>query len=624
MLRPPSHPSQWRLLAMLLVAIACACVSARARAGGGPENVLLVVNANSDSSMTIANHYVRLRDLPATNVVYVDYRGDKENITGAKLRDKVLAPVFRAITERRLGAQIDCVAYSSDLPWRVEFSREMPEGLKLPRQQKPIGSLTGVTYLSRHLLAKSPTIVSLDSNWYVPGPVRVNLANCTRLGAEPSRALRSRYLWGLDGSRVTDPKHGRRYILSTMLGVTTGRGNSVEEVVESLRRAIAAEVSPPDGAYYFMRGERVRTRPRSACFGEAAGLLRGLGARVVEAEGVLPRGASDVLGLMTGSPKLDLAGTPVGFRPGAIAEHLTSTGGNLMLRGQQTPISELIRAGATGACGTVIEPFAIQAKFPLPSLHVHYRRGCSLAEAFYQSVASPYQLLILGDPLCQPWADRPAIRVEGLPQPAEFPASDEPFVVQRVLDLKAVVTPAGAPPDDAPPEGLAESESRAPWELFIDGRLRGRLRSGATVRIDPSGLPPGLHELRCVGYSPDPIETSARRVAWVDLPEPAAAADEAADDTAEGAAAPARRAAPIEIEPAALIVPFEGEVRVTLRAPGAEAIVLRQNHREVARVSGESGVATAPASKLGHGPIRLQAVAEPSGSQSRPLWINVQ
>ena len=54
------------------------------------------------------------------------------------------------------------------------------------------------------------------------------------------------------------------------------------------------------------------------------------------------------------------------------------------------------------------------AKFPLPSIQLHYVRGCSLAEAFYQSVSGPYQLLIVGDPLCQPWAVIPKITVAGV------------------------------------------------------------------------------------------------------------------------------------------------------------------------------------------------------------------
>ena len=44
-------------------------------AGGGPENVLLLVNSNSSGSKTIANHYIQLRNIPASNVVYIDWQG---------------------------------------------------------------------------------------------------------------------------------------------------------------------------------------------------------------------------------------------------------------------------------------------------------------------------------------------------------------------------------------------------------------------------------------------------------------------------------------------------------------------------------------------------------------------
>ena len=84
----------------------------------------------------------------------------------------------------------------------------------------------------------------------------------------------------------------------------------------------------------------------------------------------------------------------------------------------QTPLSEFLRYGAAGASGTVTEPYAIAEKFPHPMLQVHYARGCTLAEAFYQSVCGPYQLLIVGDPLCRPWANIPKVTVAGLPADA--------------------------------------------------------------------------------------------------------------------------------------------------------------------------------------------------------------
>src|SRR5439155_20914049 len=78
--------------------------------------------------------------------------------------------------------------------------------------------------------------------------------------------------------------------------------------------------------------------------------------------------------------------------------------GGVFDNGSQTKLTEFLRYGAAGASGTVAEPLAIWMKFPLPYVHVHYAEGCSLAEAFYQSVFGPYQLLIVGDPLARPFA----------------------------------------------------------------------------------------------------------------------------------------------------------------------------------------------------------------------------
>ena len=80
----------------------------------------------------------------------------------------------------------------------------------------------------------------------------------------------------------------------------------------------------------------------------------------------------------------------------------------------QTPLSELLRYGAAAASGTVTEPYAVAHKFPSPMMQVHYARGCTVAESFYQSVLCPYQLLIVGDPLCRPWANIPEITFTGV------------------------------------------------------------------------------------------------------------------------------------------------------------------------------------------------------------------
>jgi len=116
---------------------------------------------------------------------------------------------------------------------------------------------------------------------------------------------------------------------------------------------------------------------------------------------------------MIGIAKFAWADSGSRILPGAFCDHLTSFGGVMTGTGQ-TVLSEFIRHGAAGACGTVTEPCNTPVKFPSPFLHVHYASGCTLAEAFYQSVHAPYQQLLIADPLCRPWARAPQFTVDGL------------------------------------------------------------------------------------------------------------------------------------------------------------------------------------------------------------------
>jgi hypothetical protein len=66
-------------------------------------------------------------------------------------------------------------------------------------------------------------------------------------------------------------------------------------------------------------------------------------------------------------------------------------------------------------------------------------------------------------------------------------------------------------------------------------------------------------------------------------------------------------------------------LRVSVRQPGATAIVVRQNRREVARLKGESGDVELPAELLGRGPVALQAESEgDQPAMSAPVRLEIQ
>jgi uncharacterized protein (TIGR03790 family) len=91
------------------------------------------------------------------------------------------------------------------------------------------------------------------------------------------------------------------------------------------------------------------------------------------------------------------------YLPGAIADHLTSFGGQVPTSGQMSAVAWL-EAGATASFGTVVEPCNHLQKFPRASVAIdHYFRGETLIEAYSKSVEWPGQGLFVGDPLARPW-----------------------------------------------------------------------------------------------------------------------------------------------------------------------------------------------------------------------------
>jgi uncharacterized protein (TIGR03790 family) len=98
-------------------------------------------------------------------------------------------------------------------------------------------------------------------------------------------------------------------------------------------------------------------------------------------------------------PNLDT----LAFLPGAVADHLTSTGGDL-LEGAQMSSLKWLEAGATASYGTVSEPCSYWQKFPNSAvLLAHYLSGETVVEAYWKSVAWPAQGVFIGEPLAAPY-----------------------------------------------------------------------------------------------------------------------------------------------------------------------------------------------------------------------------
>ena len=128
----------------------------------------------------------------------------------------------------------------------------------------------------------------------------------------------------------------------------------------------------------------------------------GVDMQVVPAERLqqIPR----VLLALTGSARLSLTPAP-DWMPGALADHLTSFGGALLVSNGQDTALDWIESGVTASHGTVSEPCNHLQKFPHPQvLLLHYLQGSTAIEAYWKSVAWPQQALFVGEPLAAPFA----------------------------------------------------------------------------------------------------------------------------------------------------------------------------------------------------------------------------
>ncbi|WP_148619097.1 hypothetical protein [Mariniblastus fucicola] len=678
---------------MLLTSLLLMLIPATAFAGGGPENVLVVVNDESDSSRLIANHYISLRGIPDRNVVYLKDIPFKEATTFAIFESKILRPVLRAIEDRKLVGSIDYIVYSADFPTTIRIpelldvfiARAKVRGQKVQKKlYNPQASISSLTYLAGQCLHNKADVLDLRVNQYyriptalmLKGPfigtaqkeferavaafakepsdplfesaitslsamaknnpgqtavlywlskfaakqgdetaatrwmtraIAMGWSNQTGTLADPdfsqvndtvfrgivnrmtndgrteiaSRGFRQLYQWAPNGMLNQTAGQGERYFLSTVLAVTRNDGNSEAEAVRQIQRSVAADFTNPKGTFFFASTKDVRTRTRKAKFQQAINELQAMGHQAEIIKTKMPKNRPSVLGFTAGTPSFDWSECGSSIVPGAICENLTSFGGRLGNVGNQTALNEFLRYGAAGSSGTVTEPYTITQKFPSPMIHVHYARGCSLAEAFYQSLYGPFQTLIVGDALCQPFAKPPVVEVDGI-------APMETISHVKRLSFNKENSPVRV----------------AGMELYIDGRLRKRDPSLKPLEFDTRPLTDGYHEIRIVFVAANQIQTNSRSI----IPIIVNNNDQSCTLTTG--------------RPACGV---DDSITLTFAATGATSIRICQHEKVIATVENSGGVVDIEAKELGRGPTTLRAIATINGKEvsSKPLHIKV-
>jgi uncharacterized protein (TIGR03790 family) len=178
--------------------------------------------------------------------------------------------------------------------------------------------------------------------------------------------------------------------------------NDAQLARKLIERGVASDGSAPAGTLYLVRTQDVARNIRAKTYTEVHRKLDGR-LRIVELTLPAPRDIPDVIGYFTGAARVDELAR-IDFRPGAVADHLTSTGG-ILFGGDQMSALTWLGQGATGSYGSVSEPCNHLEKFPSAGVFFdHYSHGDTLLEAYWKSVAMPGQGLFIGEPLARPYA----------------------------------------------------------------------------------------------------------------------------------------------------------------------------------------------------------------------------
>lgn len=423
-MRPGSRGiDRWRRLAsaLLVVAMACAGASSSAQGASTPgkvilprnglvaEDLALLINDDDPASREIGAYYQKVRRIPSANVIHVRFPPGRTTLG----KDEFLA--LKARVDQATPAQVQAFAVAWTTPYRVGC-------------------------------------MSITSALAFGFDERFCSTTCGPTAASP-------YF----DSRSVQPASDHKIRPAMLLA-----GNSFANAKAMIDRGVASDHSFPAGRAYLLSTPDKPRNVRSALFPEAAERLKNVfRIEVLNSEAIANR--HDVMFYFTGLSQVPALDT-LTFLPGALADHLTSAGGQLTDSSQMS-ILRWLEAGATASYGTVVEPCNHAQKFPLPGVAMfHYARGGSAIEAYWKSVAWPGEGVFVGEPLASPFA--PTIREIG---PGEFDLRVFSPSEGRVW-LEGAASPVGPYKIAQPPRRLRQGANKLVFRVPPDAGGYLRLR----------------------------------------------------------------------------------------------------------------------------------------------------
>lgn len=327
-----------------------------------------------------------------------------------------VADASRLLVDRpsRLKAEDVAVIYNLQDPQSEEVARyyvqarQIPAshliGATLPKPAKDSLSVAEFEALKAQIDAKLTQQQILLLVWRTPFAVQCNgLTSALTLGLDLNQCKKTCDP-GRDSpffnSPSMQPWTDHHIRLSMLLPITT-----VVEAKALIDRGLLSEFALSDSQGFFLKtSDAARSKPREPFF-PADGLTvksKKIVMHTLSADSVTRE--SGVMFYFTGRVKVDGLETNT-YLPGAVGDHLTSTGGILHENQGQMPATRWLDAGLTGSYGTVSEPCNYWQKFPNPMVMMsHYLAGETLIEAYWKSIKWPMQGVLIGDPLAKPFA----------------------------------------------------------------------------------------------------------------------------------------------------------------------------------------------------------------------------
>lgn len=315
---------------------------ASATAGINNQTIAILVNKNDPESIEIAEYYQRARQVPVEHVIYLDFKAGDASLSEREFRK------IRSQLDEKVPDKIQAYALAWRMPWKVECM-----------------SIT--------------TAFSLG----------FNREYCAQ-GCKLTRSVS--YFNSQTESPYTDYAIRPSMLLSS---------KSIQGVKELIDRGVSSDYMRPVGSAYLLSTSDKQRNVRSIYYPAIlSSLKRLLNIELISADAVMKK--NDVMFYFTGRKNVPGINDNAYF-PGAIADHLTSYGGQIF-GGSQMSVLEWIDAGLTGSYGTVVEPCNFNQKFPNPKILMKkYLSGNTLLESYWKSVEMPGQGLFVGEPLASPF-----------------------------------------------------------------------------------------------------------------------------------------------------------------------------------------------------------------------------